>query len=148
MKPIKSILVGITGTIIFVVAIFSIASTATAQTIAAIQWEYLSVDYSQNQIIGTQFDVTAEVTRFETISTSMEPYTTNFASTITDGCTIKDATSLFLDTDVQKCVGKNFKGRDYFLQELGNDGWELINLDNQSTEYTYHLDLIFKRPKQ
>ncbi len=40
-----------------------------------------------------------------------------------------------------------FRGRAYYLNLWGNDGWELISVNDKSTEYMYMIEMIFKRPR-
>lgn len=107
------------------------------------QWEYLSVDYVQNQIIGALYDNEAEAYRYEVIN-APEPYGSTFLAMLTEGCSItRDIT---FDSDAQTCIGLNYVGREYVLSVLGVDGWELVAFDNHSTEYSYEVDMLFKRP--
>lgn len=118
-------------------------STVTSMPIVSTSWEYLSVDYSQHQILETLFESNAEVYRYEIIN-APEPYRSTFLGILTADCTLTQ--DIIFDTEAQKCVGRNFIGRENILSALGQDGWELIQIDNQSTEYTYQIDMLFKRP--
>jgi hypothetical protein len=119
------------------------ATPAPAPQSATTQWEYLSVDYGQHTILGTQYDINAEVSRYELVDVA-DPYGSMFLDLLTKGCTItKD---ILFDTEAQTCIGKNFIGREFVLSVLGKDGWELVAFDNHSTEYSYQVDMLFKRP--
>lgn len=103
------------------------------------QWEYLSVDYAQFET----FD--GEVPRYEIVN-APEPYGSRFAVLLFEGCSITDSLSSYFDIEVRKCIGRNFIGREYVLSVLGADGWEMVAFDNQSSEYSYRVEMVFKRP--
>lgn len=105
---------------------------------APTQWEYLSVSYSQFQTdMGN-----LSSPRYEIIAVDTEPYATQFADMMFEGCDM-GSSGFPVDTD---CMVDNFQGRQYYLNLLGQDGWELIQVDNQSTEFTYQVEMLFKRP--
>lgn len=119
-------------------------STPTPVPTASItQWEYLSVDYAQHQILDALYNSDADVYRYEIVS-APEPYGSRFTALLTDGCSITG--DILFDTEAQNCIGRNYIGRENVLSVLGVDGWELIAFDNHSTEYSYQVDMLFKRP--
>jgi len=86
----------------------------------------VSTAKSQSTVSGTQWEyLTFQYMQIqgvgELVTVDTEPYMTEFGS-----------------------GGSN--GRKYYLDILGNDGWELIDLDNTSSS-TYSVDMVFKRPK-
>jgi len=46
-----------------------------------------------------------------------------------------------------ECEGKEFRGLPFYLNQLGSDGWELVNVVNMS-DTTYRVEVYFKRIKQ
>ena len=134
------------GILFLVFGILSLVTSSRAQSMQVTQWEYVSVDYAQHRIISAIYSSDAEVTRYEMVLADAEPYRSMFIGFVTDGCNIEG--DIVFDEEAQECIGRNFKGRAFFMNLLGVDGWELIQIDNNSTEYSYQLDMIFKRPMQ
>jgi hypothetical protein len=130
---------------IFITVLHPLSSVEAQQSDNFTRWEYITVDYSQNQIIGTMYDIDADVSMYELIFVDAEPYASLFSAALTEGCTISDETYIMFDEEVQKCIGGNFIGREFVMNALGADGWELIQIDNNSTEYSYKVDMVFKR---
>lgn len=116
----------------------TLATPMSIPTSFATRWEYLTVNYSQS----TNFAENPSNDRYELVSADQEPYMSQFLAILYEGCDGIDDTF----TEEMNCVSGNFKGREYFLDLLGQDGWELIQIDNQSSQYTYQIDMLFKRP--
>lgn len=93
-----------------------------------IQWEYLILTYNQYA-----YPILNKIS--EVISTNVPEYTSLFD----DGC---DLTSSTYD----ECKKRNFKGLSYYVETLGLDSWELVGINNVSTDQ-YSVELFFKRPK-
>ena len=102
-------------------------------TSLATRWEYLTVNYSQ---------ITYFIDPYELVTADQEPYESQFLAILYEGCDGLDNFS----SEQRNCLSGNFKGREYFLNLIGQDGWELIQIDNQSSQYTYKIDILFKRP--
>lgn len=49
--------------------------------------------------------------------------------------------------EFQECNKQNVHGRAFYLELLGNEGWELIQLTNFDTLSGQADEMIFKRPK-
>lgn len=43
------------------------------------------------------------------------------------------------------CIQRNFKGMSYYIEILGRDGWEMISINNTSSN-SYSVEIFFKRP--
>ncbi len=110
----------------------------TAQT-AFIQWEYINLDYSQHKTYD------ADVPLYEVLIID-EPYESALYRILGKGCSVYSYPDILFNPETQKCAGKNFKGREYFFNVLGQDGWELISIENTSDQYNYSVDAVFKRP--
>jgi hypothetical protein len=136
-KTIISSLVGIIGTFaaIMIVSIFSRPVVSEAQDSNVIQWEYLTISYAQLEL----YDPDSELTRYEIISSGDTYYSELFASILYEGCDPRD-------DNFDTCVAENFLGQEAVLDMLGIDRWELVEIDNISTQFSYQLDLTFKRP--
>jgi hypothetical protein len=98
------------------------------------QWEYLTVDFSQSDI---DYDFEQE----EFVFADREPYSTMFAELVVGDCDPDGGTEFY------NCLEQNRLGRAFYLEILGSDGWELIQVVNSSDQYSYKVELIFKRPK-
>ena len=99
------------------------------------KWQYLTLNYSQ----GNSFD--NDYPLYELISADVEPYASQFPAILNEGCSGSGEFS-----GQTLCIARNFKGREFFLTSLGSDGWELIQMDNQSSQYSYSVEMLFKRP--
>lgn len=126
------ILVGILG-------ISVVVAQQNSETVF-VQWEYLSVSYQQHEVIASMSD------RYEMLFVDDPTYSNTFDAIIAGSCDISN--NLAFDVEAQACLSKNFQGQRFFLNLLGQDGWELISVNNVSTEYSYNLEWIFKRIKQ
>ena len=116
--------------LIFAVALMLVIPSVSSQPDGNwTRWEYLSVQYSQLDLMGNG-------ERAEFVMPDREPYVSEFSQLSGGDCGEFDT----------ECLVANFRGRAYYLGLLGQDGWELINLDNNSTEFTYEIEMIFKRP--
>lgn len=93
------------------------------------QWEYLTVHYSQLTL-----DYEAE-NPIELVYSNDQLYDiTLFGELICPDAFAFD----------QSCDDL-FRGQAYYLNLWGNDGWELININDKSDQYTYSVEMIFKR---
>jgi hypothetical protein len=147
-KTVINSLLGIIG-IFAAITIFSVFSRpviSEAQDSNIIQWEYLTISYSQNRIVDSMGNFDADINRYELILTDDEYYANLFWTVLTEGCNVSDVNSILFDSEAQNCIGGNFLGREAVLDTLGMDRWELVDVDNTSSEYAYQLDLTFKRP--
>jgi hypothetical protein len=136
-KAVIRSLIGIIGifTVITLFSVFSRSVVSEAQDTNTVQWEYLTISYVQLEL----YDPDSELTRYELINSGDEYYAGLFAGILYEGC---DGNDEKFDT----CVAENFLGREAVLDTLGMDRWELVDIDNTSSEYAYQLDLTFKRP--
>lgn len=117
----------------------SVPSMSTAiPVVTPTQWEYLTINYSQY----TNYAENPINPRFEIVTVDQEPYASLFSAILYAGCN-NVAGDFAAESN---CASGNFKGREYFLNVLGQDGWELIQVDNQSSEFEYQVDMLFKRP--
>jgi hypothetical protein len=123
-------------------AVLQPTSQPNAQNFAKelpVQWEYISLNYWQRNSYDSDaplYDVVAFNRTYEGRLTQI----------LSKDCSID---ILYVDDDVYqgyRCAAKNYKGREYFFNVLGQDGWELITLDNTSDQTTYSVDALFKRP--
>lgn len=103
--------------------------TLTARSENPVRWEYLTLQYSQSE----SFD--SPSSKYEMPVADVEPYSSMFLEPFV-ACT---------STFDFSCMAKASKGRAHYLTVLGADGWELITIINQSTQYTYQVEMIFKR---
>lgn len=140
----KALLISVVSALLVTVAVVSFASTALAQASTVTRWEYMSMSYSQYLVIGTGFAFGVDEQRYELI-TAPEPYGTEFNELLLSGC---EFTGNDFDVESELCMAGNFIGLEYALNVVGYDGWELISLVNNSTEFSYSVEMIFKRPKQ
>jgi len=97
------------------------------------QWEYLAVQYNQHTTMDTSEP-------FEYVSSSDPEYDRRIFGNVM--CTSFG----FNSADLRDCISK-FRGLAYYLNLWGNDGWELVNANDKSSEYAFSLELIFKRPR-
>jgi hypothetical protein len=97
------------------------AISQTSETV--VQWEYLSMYYGQVPDANDNKPV-------EFVSTDHAEYDNLFSN----GCELVDF----------KCQKENFKGMRNYLEILGKDGWEMIAINNTSTQ-SYSVELFFKR---
>ena len=97
------------------------------------QWEYLTVHYSQY----TDYSEGAE-DPIEVVFSNDLVYDVALYGDLICQAGIFDADG--------SCIGL-FRGQAYYLNLWGNDGWELVNINDKSTQYTYSVEMIFKRPR-
>jgi len=107
-------------------------------TSLATRWEYLTVIYAQS----TNLADNPNNDLYELVTADQEPYASQFSAILYEGC---DGLDNFIYEEIN-CLSGNFKGREYFLNLIGQDGWELIQIDNYISQYTYKIDILFKRP--
>jgi hypothetical protein len=123
MNKKKIIIISSVSVVLLTIAVMSFVSTVKAQSPLRTQWEYLTVHYSQMVI--------------ERVSADHEPYMTSFHEAAYGTCEESDV----------NCIYALTKGRMYYLDILGTDGWELILVENNSTANEYSIDMILKRPQ-
>jgi len=103
------------------------ATPQTARTstqTSATAWEYMMVQYSQVR----SFD--GDDNPLEFVIFDLLEYTLEFDN----GCDVTDSV----------CRSQNFQGLSYYMNEVGDDGWELISINNTSSS-SYSVELFFKR---
>lgn len=88
-------------------------------------WEYLILSY-------TQYDTDFDGNLVELVIPSRPEYT----HLAMPSCLEED------------CLEDIFQGLDYYLDVFGLDGWELVTLIDKSTQYSYRVELIFKRQRR
>lgn len=135
----------------FIATIF-INPTTSAQAISIQKWEYLTLKYSQNKIFAAEGEFRGEssfATHFyESVDVSHSTYLETFISDLTGECEFgPNSIEVVLDFEgrFQECIGKNYKGQVYFMNQLGLDGWEIVTAVNTSSQYSYNLEMLFKR---
>lgn len=121
----------------------SVIVAQQSPTTALTKWEYLTVNYEQYGV-GYLFD--KDYSTREMLYVDDPVYSNTFDAIIIGSCDISK--TLAFDAEAQACTSKNFQGQRFFLNLLGQDGWELISVNNVSTEHSYSLEWIFKRIKQ
>jgi len=89
-------------------------------------YEYLTMSYTQNDL---DFDYNIE----EFIIFSDLEYQEQIAGELL-GCEFEP-----------QCTEQNSHGLAYYLNSLGNEGWELRSLIDKSDEYTYKIEIVFIR---
>jgi len=112
----------------------SSSSTINAVERALQEWEYLTVNYSQADSYVKEGNG-----RYEWVSSNDFMY---------DLALFGDyICNPFSDTDsFEECDAK-FQGQAFYLNLWGEDGWELVSVNDKSTSYIYSVEMIFKRPK-
>jgi hypothetical protein len=136
----KSLTVLLTCVLIIIGVLIILISTPK-QTNAQnpLQWEYLIAHYYQ----GNDSSLPSNDNNiYEMVTTGYGDYDDLLAEGWQGSCTLsRDSADI-------ACLHNNFKGREFYINFFGDDGWELFQVDNLSTQYSYSLDLFFKRLKQ
>lgn len=114
-------------------ATYVVFAKPASQEFTGTKWEYLTLDYSQLGSFDPGIDGTK---RYEIVLADKVPYKDTFIQASYGDC----------KSDDDACKIALFKGREYYLDLLGADGWEMIAFNNLSSQYTYQVEMIFKRP--
>jgi hypothetical protein len=104
-------------------------SSAVTTTSVIPKWEYLGFNYSQ-------MDSDLDGDRMELMFTGDSYYDELIMAGIP--CDLDDR-------DFENCMEREFRGSSYYLNILGQEGWELFSVTDKSSEYVYSVEMLFKR---
>jgi hypothetical protein len=89
------------------------------------RWEYAIMQYSQ----FSDFSGNENPLEFAIIDR------VEYLEAFSNGCEVLD----------DECNMENFQGLNYYVNILGSDGWEMVSVNNTSTNH-YSVEIFFKRP--
>lgn len=119
-----------------------VLSDSSKQEYQGQKWEYLEFQYSQS-------DMNFNDTREEFAVASDPFYTLAFGEQI-DCFAVQFNDPNTPESQIEECYSKveeNFKGSIWYLNVLGDYGWELVSATNSSSEYEFRIEYVFKRSK-
>jgi len=150
-RGLSSLLLGVLTLAVLVAAVGSIMTASSVNNLynrvalqatetpqpQQVKWAYLTLQYAQTSIL--MGDVTVSVT----LSDSALQHT--LFSALNQCWKITKGSSFNLSDEAKQCFELNNKDLNQVLSPLGVDGWDLVSLINQSTQYQYQVEVVLKK---